>query len=126
MSKFELRLPQMGESVAEATLISWLKEVGDVIEQDEAVLEIATDKVDTEVPSEVSGVLLEKKYQVNELVQVGDVIAVIEVAEGELPASDMIAEEVPFVPEPNQEISQQTAVTEQQTADKSSEIAASE
>ena len=126
MAKFELRLPQMGESVAEATLISWLKEVGDVIEQDEAVLEIATDKVDTEVPSEVSGVLLEKKYQVNELVQVGDVIAVIEVAEGELPASDMIAEEVPFVPEPNQEISQQTAVTEQQTADKSSELAASE
>ena len=55
MSKFELKLPQMGESVAEATLTSWLKEVGDTIEMDEAVFEIATDKVDSEVPSEVDG-----------------------------------------------------------------------
>ena len=59
MSKFELKLPQMGESVAEATLTNWLKEVGDTIEMDEAVFEIATDKVDSEVPSEVDGVLLE-------------------------------------------------------------------
>ena len=57
MAKFELKLPQMGESVAEATLTAWLKEVGDTIEMDEAVFEIATDKVDSEVPSEVEGVL---------------------------------------------------------------------
>lgn len=82
MAKFELKLPQMGESVAEATITTWLKEVGDFIELDEGVLEIATDKVDTEVPSEVAGVLLEKRFNVDDVVAVGDVIAVIE-AEGE-------------------------------------------
>ncbi len=79
MSKFELKLPQMGESVAEATLTSWLKEVGDTIELDEAVFEIATDKVDSEVPSEVEGVLLEKRFDVDDIIQVGDVVAVIQV-----------------------------------------------
>jgi 2-oxoglutarate dehydrogenase E2 component (dihydrolipoamide succinyltransferase) len=68
----------MGESVAEATITSWLKEVGDTIEADEAVLEIATDKVDSEVPSEVTGVLVEKFFNVDDVVQVGQVIAVIE------------------------------------------------
>ena len=53
MSRFELKLPKMGESVAEATITSWLKEVGETIELDEAIVEIATDKVDSEVPSEV-------------------------------------------------------------------------
>ena len=60
MAKFELKLPKMGESVAEATITSWLKEVGDTIELDEPVFEIATDKVDSEVPSEVEGKLIEK------------------------------------------------------------------
>ncbi|WP_047244741.1 dihydrolipoamide acetyltransferase family protein [Maribacter thermophilus] len=83
MAKFELKLPRMGESVAEATLTSWLKEVGDTIEMDEAVFEIATDKVDSEVPSEVDGVLVEKCYEVDDVVKVGDVVAVIEV-EGEV------------------------------------------
>ncbi|MCF7569186.1 2-oxo acid dehydrogenase subunit E2 [Sabulilitoribacter arenilitoris] len=78
MAKFELKLPKMGESVAEATITSWLKEVGDTIEMDEAVLEIATDKVDSEVPSEVDGVLIEKRFNVDDVVQVGQVIAVIE------------------------------------------------
>ncbi|MEW2922725.1 dihydrolipoamide acetyltransferase family protein [Muricauda sp. ANG21] len=82
MSKFELKLPQMGESVAEATLTSWLKEVGDTIEMDEAVFEIATDKVDSEVPSEVDGILLEKRFNVDDVIQVGDVVAVIQI-EGE-------------------------------------------
>ena len=59
MAKFELKLPKMGESVAEATITNWLKNVGDVIEIDEPVLEIATDKVDSEVPSEANGVLKE-------------------------------------------------------------------
>ena len=58
MARFELRLPKMGESVAEATITNWLKNVGDTIDMDEPVLEIATDKVDSEVPSEVSGVLV--------------------------------------------------------------------
>ena len=80
MAKFELKLPKMGESVAEATLTSWLKEVGDTIEEDEAVLEIATDKVDSEVPSEVTGVLVEKLFEVDDVIQVGQTIAVIEIA----------------------------------------------
>ncbi|WP_299766638.1 dihydrolipoamide acetyltransferase family protein [uncultured Dokdonia sp.] len=78
MAKFELKLPKMGESVAEATLTSWLKEVGDTIEADEAVLEIATDKVDSEVPSEVDGVLVEKLFSIDDVVQVGQTIAIIE------------------------------------------------
>lgn len=78
MAKFELKLPKMGESVAEATLTNWLKEVGDTIEMDEAVLEIATDKVDSEVPSEVDGVLVEKLFEVDDVVQVGQTIAIIE------------------------------------------------
>jgi 2-oxoglutarate dehydrogenase E2 component (dihydrolipoamide succinyltransferase) len=78
MAKFELILPKMGESVAEATITSWLKEVGDTIELDEAVLEIATDKVDSEVPSEVAGVLIEKLYEVDDVVAVGQPIAIIE------------------------------------------------
>ena len=82
MAKFELKLPKMGESVAEATITTWLKEVGDTIELDDAVVEIATDKVDSEVPSEVEGVLIEKLFEVDDVVQVGQVIAVIE-TEGE-------------------------------------------
>ena len=62
MARFELKLPKMGESVAEATITNWLKQVGDKIEADDAVLEIATDKVDSEVPSEVSGVLVEQLF----------------------------------------------------------------
>ena len=78
MSKFELKLPQMGESVAEATLTTWLKDVGDTIEMDEAIFEIATDKVDSEVPSEVEGTLIERKFEVDDVIKVGDVVAVIE------------------------------------------------
>ena len=78
MAKFELKLPKMGESVAEATITSWLKNVGDTIEADEAVLEIATDKVDSEVPSEVQGILVEKRFNVDDVVQVGQTIAIIE------------------------------------------------
>ena len=82
MARFELKLPKMGESVAEATITSWLKEVGDTIELDEAVVEIATDKVDSEVPSEVEGILVEILYQKDDVVAVGEVIAIIEI-EGE-------------------------------------------
>ena len=78
MAKFELKLPKMGESVAEATLTAWLKDIGDKIEADEAVLEIATDKVDSEVPSEVEGVLIQKLFEVDAIVEVGQTIAIIE------------------------------------------------
>ena len=78
MAKFELKLPKMGESVAEATITSWLKEVGDTIEADEPVLEIATDKVDSEVPSEVDGKLVEILFSADDVVEVGQTIAIIE------------------------------------------------
>ena len=78
MGKFELKLPKMGESVAEATLTSWLKDVGDSIDMDEAVVEIATDKVDSEVPSEYKGILVEKCFKINEVIKVGQTIAIIE------------------------------------------------
>ena len=78
MAKFELKLPKMGESVAEATITNWLKKVGETIEMDEAVLEIATDKVDSEVPSEVAGTLVEILFNVDDVVQVGQTIAIIE------------------------------------------------
>ncbi len=81
MAKFELKLPKMGESVAEATLTSWLKEVGDTIDFDEPVVEIATDKVDSEVPSEKKGVLIEKCFSVDDVIEVGQTIAVIETDE---------------------------------------------
>lgn len=78
MGKFMLKLPSMGESVTEATLTAWLKEVGDKIEQDDSIVEVATDKVDSDVPSEVDGILLEKRFNVNDVIQVGEVIAIIE------------------------------------------------
>ena len=98
MAKFELKLPKMGESVAEATITNWLKEVGDTIEEDEAVLEIATDKVDSEVPSEVDGVLVEKLFEPDDVVQVGQTIAIIE-TEGEVEQSSESNETTTTAPE---------------------------
>ena len=91
MAKYQLLLPKMGESVAEATVIGWLKNPGDKIDADDAVVEIATDKVDSDVPSPVSGVLVEQLFQKDEVVQVGSPIAIIETED---------AEEEPVVQEP--------------------------
>ena len=93
MSKFELKLPRMGESVAEATLTTWLKEVGDTIEMDEPIFEIATDKVDSEVPSEVEGVLVEKLFEVDDVIKVGQTVAVIEI-NGAAPAVENSVPEI--------------------------------
>jgi 2-oxoglutarate dehydrogenase E2 component (dihydrolipoamide succinyltransferase) len=79
-------MPKMGESVAEATILKWLKKEGDRIEMDEPVLEIATDKVDTEVPSPKAGVLSKRMYEEGQVVKVGQVIAMI-AAEGEKESS---------------------------------------
>ena len=81
MAKIELIMPKMGESVAEATIISWHKEVGDSIEMDETIIEIATDKVDSEVPSSLEGVLVEKLFDVDAVVKVGEAFAIIETSE---------------------------------------------
>ena len=85
MAQVELIMPKMGESVAEATITSWLKEVGDTIDADESVVEIATDKVDSEVPSTAEGVLIKKLFNEGDVVQVGQAIAIIG-AEGEAAA----------------------------------------
>lgn len=78
MARVEVVMPKMGESIMEGTVIEWSKSVGDTVEQDETLLEIATDKVDSEVPSPASGVLVEILAEVNETVEVGKVIAIIE------------------------------------------------
>ena len=100
MGQYLLKLPKMGESVAEATVTKWLMEVGDKVVLDDAVLEIATDKVDTDLTSEVTGVLFEKRVQENEVVSVGAVLAVIEI-EGETTIEQK--EEVKAVPAPAKE-----------------------
>ena len=106
MAKFELKLPKMGESVAEATVTNWLKEVGDTIEMDEPVVEIATDKVDSEVPSEVEGVLVEKLFEADEVVQVGQTIAIIEIdGDSSDAASDETSQEEPAEADQNEEVS---------------------
>lgn len=78
MAKYELKLPSMGESVAEATITNWLKKVGDPIEAEETIAEVATDKVDSEVPCDVSGIVAEILFKVDEVVKVGEVMAIIE------------------------------------------------
>src|SRR5436190_4693718 len=77
MAQAELIMPKMGESIMEATILKWLKKPGDKIEQDESVLEVATDKVDTEVPSLYAGVLKEVLAKEGEVVKVGKAIAII-------------------------------------------------
>ena len=121
MAKFELKLPKMGESVAEATITSWLKEVGETIEADEAVLEIATDKVDSEVPSEVDGVLVEKLFDVDDVVQVGQTIAVIETegdgnAVAEIPVAETPKSEPTSEPIAVAEVSKTVAVAKEAVA----------
>lgn len=106
----------MGESVAEATITNWLKNVGDRIEADEAVLEIATDKVDSEVPSEVSGVLTEILFQVDDVVQVGQTIAYIETEGGAATEAPKATEAAPAAAEAvakTVEVAQETAATAQ-------------
>lgn len=78
MSKFELEMPKMGESITEGTILEWYKKIGDEIEQDETLLEIGTDKVDSEIPSPSSGVITMIMAEPNDVVDVGEVIARIE------------------------------------------------
>src|ERR1700710_1750237 len=104
MAKYQLLLPKMGESVAEATIIKWNKNPGDYIEADEAVMEIATDKVDSEVPSPVSGKLVEQLCNENDVVQVGSIIAVIE--------TEAVEEEEEKIEEPQAAAQQEVNIPE--------------
>lgn len=111
MARYQLLLPKMGESVAEATVIKWVKKPGDYVDADDAVMEIATDKVDSEVPSPVSGRLVEQLFKEDDVVQVGAVIAIIE-TEASLAdtAPQPVAEQAP-APEPQTVVEQAPAAT---------------
>jgi len=102
MAKVELIMPKMGESIMEATILKWVKQVGDKVEEDETILEIATDKVDSEIPSPVDGVLVEIIHQVDEVVEIGKVIAIIQTegAESATPAPAAPKVETPPAPAP--------------------------
>ena len=95
MAQLELILPKMGESVAEATITTWLKNEGDFIEAEESVVEVATDKVDSEVPSPVSGKLIKIISNVNDVAQVGEAIAIIETEGTDASASGNEVESTP-------------------------------
>ena len=103
MAQVELIMPKMGESVAEATVIKWLKNVGETVEMDESVLEIATDKVDSEVPSAIEGVLIKQLFNEDDVVLVGQAVAIIE--------TDASASDAP-VPKANTEAPKEVAVAE--------------
>ena len=91
MARVELIMPKMGESVSEATIITWSKEVGEHVELDETIVEIATDKVDSEVPSTHEGKLVEKLFEADDLVQVGEAFAILE-TEGAEEIKETVAE----------------------------------
>ena len=113
MGHYHLKLPKMGESVAEATITKWLLEVGDTIHLDDPIVEIATDKVDTDVTSEVEGVLAEKCFQENEVVKVGETLVIIE-TKGEV--SNLSETTIPL---------EDQAAIQQQKPSKKIEVAAS-
>jgi 2-oxoglutarate dehydrogenase E2 component (dihydrolipoamide succinyltransferase) len=110
MNTVDLIMPKLGESIMEATILKWHKKPGDKVEMDEAVLDIATDKVDSEVPSTADGVISEILYKENEVVPIGQVIAKIETSGEASPSAENysnqqeheeaeIMEEVPYQPE---------------------------
>ena len=92
MARVELIMPKMGESIMEATILKWVKKPGDKIALDETVLEIATDKVDSEIPSPVEGTLIESLYPEDSVVEIGKVIAIIETEAGQISPSLAVAE----------------------------------
>jgi len=95
MARVELIIPKMGESVSEATVISWTKKVGEMVEMDETIIEIATDKVDSELPSTHEGKLVEKLFEADDVVQVGEPFAILETEGGD---DTPVAETVISVP----------------------------
>lgn len=108
MARVELIMPKMGESIMEATILNWVKNVGDTVEMDETILEIATDKVDSEIPSPVDGTIAEILYNVDDVVEIGKVIAIIN-TEGE--------ESAPAAPAKEESPAEAKAVVEEAKAD---------
>ena len=122
MAKVELIMPKMGESITEATILKWVKNVGDTVELDETILEIATDKVDSDIPSPVAGTLIEVLFNEDDVVEVGKIIAIIATEGEDASPSPAIVEkteapkasapetsvtaDVPFTPEPASVVAQ--------------------
>ena len=123
MATYNLQLPRMGESVSEATIVKWLKQPGDYIDEDESILEVATDKVDSDVPSPVSGTLKEQLFAENEVAQVGDIIAVIEVDGAGIDEQTAAPAPTQHTPEEAEEI---PGISQLHTADSPSPAAAKE
>lgn len=124
MAEIELIMPKMGESVAEATIIKWLKDEGETIEAEESVLEIATDKVDSEVPAPEDGVLVKKLFNEDDVVQVGQAIAIIQTEGGEVTVQAAApAEEAPA---PEAEATPATAVEAEKMVANGAAVAAVE
>ena len=99
MAQVDLIMPKMGESIMEATILNWVKQEGDQVDVDDTILEIATDKVDSEVPSPVAGTIKKILFQVDDVVPIGEVIAIIEVAAGaEVSNSPSVAPSNPEIP----------------------------
>jgi 2-oxoglutarate dehydrogenase E2 component (dihydrolipoamide succinyltransferase) len=94
MAITEFKMPKMGESISEATIISWLKNVGDFVDAEETILEVATDKVDSEVPSPVSGTITEIRFQKDDVVAVGTILAIIEAAGEKVVGEKVVGEKV--------------------------------
>jgi 2-oxoglutarate dehydrogenase E2 component (dihydrolipoamide succinyltransferase) len=88
MAKFEIVMPKLGESIIEATITKWLKKEGDSVKEDESILEIATDKVDSEIPSPVEGILVERLFKEGDVVAIGTVIAVIDLGGEDVPVAE--------------------------------------
>lgn len=107
MARFDIIMPKMGESIIEATITRWLKKEGDQVEEEDAIVEIATDKVDSEIPSPLDGVITKLLYNEGDTVPVGEVIAYMEISgEGEEPAppAEASLEEEPQAIEPKEEV----------------------
>jgi len=85
MSEFKIQMPKLGESVQEATITKWFVKEGDRIEEDEPLFEVATDKVDSEIPSPVDGVIKKILHQINALVPVGEIVAIITTEDDDAP-----------------------------------------
>lgn len=111
MGIFKLLMPKMGEGVIEATIISWLKNEGDVIVEDETILEVATDKVDTEIQSPVNGTIKKINFQKDETVPVGEIMALIEV-EGE---GDIEEDSIEITQETDEDIKPEIIATDTNT-----------
>ncbi len=116
MGKFELVMPKMGESIIEATITKWLKDVGDKIEEDDPIVEIATDKVDSEIPSPVDGTIEERLFEEGDVVEIGKVIAIIK-TEGEAGEDENEDKEKVKIDEKKEAVPQQLAKQQEQPFD---------